>query len=444
MIATAPRPRVAVIGAGISGLGTAWALAPHAEVVVFESSPRAGGHAHTVDLTIDGVRHGVDIGFLVFNHATYPRLRALFDTLEVPTAASDMSFSVQMPATGLEWSGHSLDTVFVQRRNLLRPRFLGMLADLLRFNRLCSRIAERAEAGESPGALGSIEDFLDQHRFSAAFREAYLLPMLGCIWSCPTRQMLQFPALTMIRFCHNHGLIRVTRRPPWYTVRGGSREYVQRLLARLPDVRLGQPVQGLQRPSGGDAGVWLKAGGHAERFDQVVLACHSDQALALLGEQASAEERAVLGAIRYQANRAVLHGDERLLPRHRKAWAAWNYERSHRPGDEEAGVCLHYLINRLQPLPWEQAVIVSLNPVREPAADRVHGEFTFAHPVFDEAAVAAQARLHLIQGRHQVWFAGAWTGYGFHENGLRSGLEVAEAMRARWRQSGTLTWPSAA
>jgi predicted NAD/FAD-binding protein len=315
MIATAPRPRVAVIGAGISGLGTAWALAPHAEVVVFESSPRAGGHAHTVDLTIDGVRHGVDIGFLVFNHATYPRLRALFDTLEVPTAASDMSFSVQMPATGLEWSGHSLDTVFVQRRNLLRPRFLGMLADLLRFNRLCSRIAERAEAGESPGALGSIEDFLDQHRFSAAFREAYLLPMLGCIWSCPTRQMLQFPALTMIRFCHNHGLIRVTRRPPWYTVRGGSREYVQRLLARLPDVRLGQPVQGLQRPSGGDAGVWLKAGGHAERFDQVVLACHSDQALALLGEQASAEERAVLGAIRYQANRAVLHGDERLLPR---------------------------------------------------------------------------------------------------------------------------------
>lgn len=438
-----PRPRVAVVGAGIAGLSAAWSLASDADVVVFESDHRAGGHAHTVDLTIDGLCHGVDIGFLVFNHATYPRLKALVETLGVPTAPSDMSFSVQIPASGLEWSGHSLDTVFAQRRNLLRPRFLGMLADLLRFNRLCSRIAERAAAG-GRGVDGSIESFLDEHGFSTMFCEAYLLPMLGCIWSCPTGQMLQFPVMTMIRFCHNHGLIRITDRPQWYTVQGGSREYVQRMLARLPDVRLGQTVRGLQRPAGGDAGVWLLAGGQAERFDQAVLACHSDQALALLGDQATPEERALLGAIRYQTNRAVLHRDESLLPQQRKAWAAWNYERSQASEDERAGVCLHYLINRLQPLPWDEPVIVSLNPVREPAAQRVQGEYRFAHPVFDEAAVAAQARLPSIQGRHQVWFAGAWAGYGFHEDGLRSGLDAAEAVRAAWRETQPATWQTAA
>ncbi len=437
-------PRVAVVGSGIAGLATAWQLAGSgsgpalADVTLFEADARAGGHAHTVDLNLEGITHGVDTGFLVFNHATYPQLRALFGALGVATAPSDMSFSVQLPDCGLEWSGTSLDTVFSQRRNLLRPDFLRMLADLLRFNRLTTRIAQELDSGASDTDLRavSIGEFLARHRFGTAFRDAYLLPMLGCIWSCPTAQMLQFPVLTMIRFCHNHGLIRVRHRPQWYTVQGGSREYVQRLLGQLPDVRLNSPVTALRPmpPDSGDSGVWLEAAGRAERFDDVVLACHTDQSLRLLGEGASEPERRLLGAIRYQHNRAVLHTDTSLLPRQRKAWAAWNYERSPQPAQEGSGVCLHYLINRLQPLPWRSPVIVSLNPVREPDAALVHQTFDYAHPVFDQAAIDAQQQLPTIQGRRRVWFAGAWTRYGFHEDGLRSAQAVVAGLQGQWRQ----------
>ena len=427
----APRRRVAVVGSGIAGLSAAWQLADAADVTLFESDRHFGGHAHTVDLTLDGVSHGVDTGFLVFNHATYPNLVRLFSDLQVPTAASDMSFSVQVPAIGLEWSGSNLDTVFAQRRNLLRPRFWGMLRDLLRFNREATAIAERHKEAALQQPIG---DFLTERGYSAHFRDWYLLPMLGCIWSCPTDQMLRFPVATMIRFCHNHGLIRVSDRPQWYTVRGGSREYVRRLLARLPDARAGTPVRAIRRvpPDSASAGVWVDTDQGSERFDEVVLAGHTDQSLALLGAQASADERAVLGAIRYQRNRAVLHTDASLLPQRRKAWAAWNYVRAPEQAREQSSVCLHYLINRLQPLPWQRPVVVSLNPTREPAAGTVHGEFDYAHPVFDLAAIAAQARLPEIQGRAHVWYAGAWTRYGFHEDGLRSGLAVAEALRARW------------
>ena len=436
--------RVAVVGSGISGLVAARQLAPHADVALFEADSHFGGHAHTVDLTLDGVTHGVDTGFLVFNHATYPGLVKLFADLAVPTAASEMSFSVQVPgqtpADGLEWSGCNLDTVFAQRRNLLRPRFLGMLRDLLRFNRLTTRIALQ----DAEGAMQQpIADFLAEHRFSSAFRDWYLLPMLGCIWSCPTDQMLQFPVATMIRFCHNHGLIRVTGRPQWFTVQGGSREYVRRLVAQLADTRLNTRVTALRRvpPGTASAGMWLDslgpAGARSEHFDQVVLAGHSDQSLALLGAQASADERRVLGAIRYHRNRAVLHTDASLLPQRRKAWAAWNYARSAATGQPQSAsastsVCLHYWINRLQPLPWQTPVVVSLNPSREPAAATVRGEFDYAHPVFDRAAIAAQSQLPLIQGVAGVWFAGAWTRYGFHEDGLRSGLAAADALRAHW------------
>ena len=425
------RPRVAVVGSGITGLSAAWRLAPDAEVVLFEADRHFGGHAHTVDITLEGVRHGVDTGFLVFNHATYPQLVRLFDQLAVPTVASEMTFSVQVPDSGLEWSGCNLNTVFAQRSNLLRPRFLGMLADLLRFNRLCTRIAE---AQAETTLQQPIEAFLAAHRFSAAFRDWYLLPMLGCIWSCPTDQMLRFPVATMIRFCHNHGLIRVTDRPQWYTVAGGSREYVQRLLVGIPDARLNTPVRALRRvpPGTAMAGVWLDTDAGSEHFDQVILAGHSDQSLALLGPQASADERAVLGAIHYQRNRAVLHTDASLLPRRRKAWAAWNYERAARAGQQQASVCLHYLINRLQPLPWQTPVVVSLNPSREPDPRLVQAEFDYAHPVFDSAAIAAQARVSGLQGAAGVWFAGAWTGYGFHEDGLRSGLAAADSLRHHW------------
>ncbi len=428
------RHRVAVVGAGISGLSAAWHLAtecPDVAVTLFEAQRRFGGHAHTVELSLDGISHGVDTGFLVFNERTYPGLIGWFERLGVPSTGSDMSFSVQSPTLGLEWSGSDLDSVFAQRSNLLRPRFWGMLADILRFNRLATAIAQR---GDDAALAISVGEFLDEHRFGRLFRDAYFLPMIGSIWSCPMAQMLAFPVGTLIRFCHNHGLLQVNDRPRWFTVTGGSRAYVQRALAALPDARLGCAVRAVRRqppgPEGGQAGVWVDTDAGSERFDAVVLAGHAPQNLALLPD-AGVEERQVLGAIRTQPNRAVLHTDHRLLPRRRRAWAAWNYEAG--PGAQADRVCLHYLINRLQPLPWQRPVIVSLNPVREPDPAQGHGEFSYDHPVFDLAAGVAQRRLPALQGRGGVWFAGAWTRYGFHEDGFISGQAAARAIAARWR-----------
>ncbi|ODU98787.1 MAG: NAD/FAD-binding protein [Rubrivivax sp. SCN 70-15] len=422
--------RVAVIGAGISGLAAAHALSGEARVTLFEAGSHFGGHANTVDVTLDGVRHGVDTGFLVFNHRTYPNLVRLFDTLQVDTAPAEMSFSVQLPGRGIEWSGSDLNSVFAQRRNLLRPRFLRMLADILRFNRLATALAE---SGSDAALNESIGDFLDRHGFGATFRAWYFLPMVGCIWSCPTEQMLRFPIGTMIRFCHNHGLIQVTDRPQWHTVRGGSRNYVAKMLEGIEDARLRTPVLAVSRlpPGQGTAGVRVATAQGEERFDEVVLACHSDQTLALLTD-ARADERALLGAIRYQPNQAVLHTDASVLPRRRRAWAAWNYERPAIGHDEQAAVCLHYLINRLQPLPWQQPVLVSLNPARAIDPQRVIGRFDYSHPVFDLAAIQAQRGLPELQGRSHLWFCGAWTRYGFHEDGLSSALDVVERMRQRW------------
>ncbi|MCW7536648.1 FAD-dependent oxidoreductase [Aquabacterium sp. A7-Y] len=423
--------RVAVIGSGISGLAVAWTLAGQARVTLLEAQDRFGGHAHTVEVTLPGrrgeVTHGVDTGFLVLNDRTYPRLLALFESLGIETFASEMSFSVQVPDAGLEWSGRHLGTVFAQPRNLGRPGFWRMLADIVRFNRLGTALAERGEEARLREPLG---DFLLRERFGASFRDWYLLPMLASIWSCPTDQMLRFPVATMLRFCHNHGLLRITGRPQWRSVRGGSRGYVQRLLQRVPDARLSTPVLGVRRGAG-DAGVSVLTARGAEPYDEVVLACHADQALALL-ENPSADERAVLGAIRSQSNRAVLHTDTTLLPDRRRAWAAWNYERNAAPRRESAAVCLHYLINRLQPLPFEQAVIVSLNPAREPRLSQVLAEFDYRHPVFDLAALDAQRGLPALQGQRHTWFCGAWTGYGFHEDGLRSGLDVARQLLQGW------------
>nr|WP_316641616.1 FAD-dependent oxidoreductase [uncultured Roseateles sp.] len=421
------RRKVAVVGSGISGLSAAWRLAGHADVTLFEAGSYFGGHTHTVDVTLEGVTHGVDTGFLVFNERTYPQLIALFAELQVETVASEMSFSVQHPAAALEWSGSDLNSVFAQRRNLVRPGFWRMLADLLRFNRLCT---ELATAGEEASLAQPIADFLREHRFSAEFREWYLLPMVACIWSCPTAQMLQFPIATLIRFCHNHGLLQVANRPQWFTVRGGARHYVDKMLARLPDARLNTPVRRLRRTA---TGVDLSTDQGTQHFDEVVLACHSDQSLALLDDPSAAESQ-LLGAIGYHRNRAVLHTDASLLPQRRRAWAAWNYENAGNDRERSA-VCLHYLINRLQPVPWQQPVVVSLNPVRQPAAATVLGEFDYAHPVFDQAAIAAQQRLSEIQGRAHTWFCGAWTRYGFHEDGLMSGQAVAQALRQRWAQA---------
>lgn len=422
--------KIAIIGSGISGLAAAHRLQGEAHVTLFEAGSYFGGHTHTVDVTLPAsngqpVTHGVDTGFLVFNERTYPQLIALLAELDVATAPSDMSFSVQVPgaagARALEWSGSSLSTVFAQRSNLLRPRFWGMLADLLRFNALTTRIAQANDEAAMAQPLG---DFLQAQRFGAAFRDWYFLPMLGCIWSCPTEQMLRFPVATMIRFCHNHGLLQVADRPQWHTVAGGARHYVDKIVARMADKRLNTPVRRIERDA---AGVRIVTDHGAERFDRVVLATHSDQALALLAAP-TAQERAVLGAIRYQPNRAVLHTDASVLPQRRTAWAAWNYQRAADQGDESARVCLHYWLNQLQPLPFAQPVVVSLNPVQAIAPQHVIGEYDYDHPVFDLPAIRAQAQVAQLQGVQHSWFCGAWTGYGFHEDGLKSGLAVADAL----------------
>ncbi|MBP6535692.1 MAG: FAD-dependent oxidoreductase [Xylophilus sp.] len=423
--------RVAVVGSGIAGLGAAHALRGKADISLFEAGAYFGGHTHTVDVTLpdahgNAVSHGVDTGFLVFNERTYPEFIALLKELDVSAVPSDMSFSVQVPRAqgrALEWSGTSLNTVFAQRANLLRPAFWRMLRDLLRFNKLVTDLATR---GAEASLTQPLAEFLQAQKFSAEFRDWYLLPMLGCIWSCPTDQMLQFPVATMVRFCHNHGLAQVSQRPQWWTVAGGARHYVDKITAGITDKRLNTPVRQITRDA---RGVAVTTDTGTERFDRLVLATHSDQALALLGGHATAQERQVLGAIHYQPNRAVLHTDTRVLPRNPSAWAAWNYEAAH-SSQTDARVCLHYLINRLQPVPFQQPVVVSLNPVQPIADDQVLGSFDYAHPVFDLAAIRAQAEVPALQGRQHTYFAGAWMGYGFHEDGLKAGRAAASQLLA--------------
>ncbi len=434
--ASAPwRPRIAIVGSGISGLAVAHKLSGLADITLFEAGDYFGGHTHTVDVTLPGahgpVTHGVDTGFLVFNERTYPNLIALFAELNVATAKSDMSFSVKVPGAfkggdrhsgqALEWSGSSLNSVFVQRSNLVRWRFLRMLRDIMRFNRITT---ELANANAETAMAQPLGDFLRTQKFSDEFRDWYFLPMMGCIWSCPTEQMLQFPVATMIRFCYNHGLIQVANRPQWWTVTGGARHYVDKIIAGIADKRLNTPVRRIERDA---QGVSVITDGHTERFDKVVLAAHSDQSLAML-QAPTADEQGLLGAIRYQPNRAILHLDASVLPTKKLAWAAWNYERAQHADRESAQVCLHYLLNMLQPLPFTQPVVVSLNPVREIAPHLVLGEFDYAHPVFDLAAIRAQGELVHLQGKHHTYYCGAWTGYGFHEDGLKSGLKVAQQL----------------
>ena len=428
-VTSKPRMKLAIVGSGISGLAVAHTLKDHADITVFEAGDYFGGHTHTVDITLPTpqgpVTHGVDTGFLVFNERTYPNLINLFAELQVETAPSDMSFSVKVPGAlkgkTLEWSGTDLNSVFAQRGNLVNPRFWRMLADVMRFNALCTRIAKEQREKELQQPLS---DFLRTHQFSEPFRDWYFLPMLGCIWSCPTDQMLQFPVATMIRFCHNHGLIQVTNRPQWFSVVGGARNYVEKILAGVHDKRLNTPVRLIERDA---QGVRIVTDGHAERFDQVVIATHTDQALGMLREP-NTYERSLLGAIRYQDNRAVLHTDASVLPANPKTWAAWNYERAASSERESSRVCLHYLLNRLQRIPFAQPVVVSLNPLHDIDPATIVGEYDYAHPVFDLAAIEAQKRLPLLQGQQHTWYAGAWTGYGFHEDGLKSGLQVGRAL----------------
>lgn len=399
--------QIAIIGSGISGLAAAYRLGQLGhQVTLFEAAEYFGGHTHTVDVTLGGVTYGVDTGFLVFNHKTYPNLVELFQELDVETVATDMSFSVKLPLVKrtLEWSGGNLDTVFAQRRNLFNPRFIRMLRDILRFNEDATALAH---IPQHPAHASSLGDYLIEHHYSVEFRDWYLLPMAGCIWSCPTAQMMAFPLSTFVRFCHNHGLLQVNGRPQWRTVKGGARHYVDKMLATIPDKRLNCAVHAVTRSyERATCQIRVESDAGAEYFDHVVMAGHSDQSLRLL-KDGSKDERRILSAVGYQANRAVLHTDETCLPANKKTWSAWNYQSK---GVAEPQVCVHYLINKLQPLPFKESVIVSLNPIDPPDPAKVIASYDYAHPVFDAAAIAAQAGLDQIQGVRNTWFAGAWTG----------------------------------
>lgn len=417
--------RIAVVGSGISGAAAAWALHDQHDVTLFEAEVRAGGHTATVDVDYGGTRVAVDTGFIVYNELNYPDLTALFAHLGVATHESDMSFALSLDQGRLEWAGGDLGRIFAQRSNALSPSFLLMLRDILRFNREC--VIHR-DAGRM--AHRTIGQYIGEHGYGRAFRENYLLPMAAAIWSTPRIRILDFPAASFVTFFENHRLID-TARPKWRTVTGGSRNYLNRLLAPLVGrIRLGCAVDRIERDSHG-ATVW--SNGLGERFDHVVLACHSDQALALLAEP-SAPEAAILGAIGYRPNRVVLHRDSRLMPRRRKVWSAWNYLRDSRAGGDSQ-ICVSYWMNCLQGIDPATPLFVTLNPAIEPAAELSFGEWSFSHPQFDSAAISAQARLDDIQQVNHTSYAGAWTGYGFHEDGLRSGLNAAERLGATipWR-----------
>ena len=410
------RRRIAVVGTGISGSSAAWLLSRAHDVEVYEADGRLGGHSNTLDVEIAGRRLPVDTGFIVYNEPCYPNLTALFAHIGVETVATDMSFAVSLDRGRMEYAGSDLGGLLAQPSNLLRPRFWSMIGDLLRFYR------------EAPGALDtmgeeSLDDWLDARGYGAAFREDHLHPMAAAIWSTPAMEVGRYPVAAFVRFCDNHGLLRLTDRPVWRTVVGGSREYVARLTAPFADrIRISNPVVAIRRDR---EGVEIVDGaGARRRYDRVVIATHADRALALLADP-TPEERRLLSAFRYSHNEAVLHGDTDLMPKRRRAWASWNYLSDGRGLDRRLSVT--YWMNRLQPLgAGTPDLFVTLNPLRDPRRDLTHAAIAYEHPIFDTASFRAQKELWSLQGQRGTWYCGAHFGAGFHEDGLQAGLAAAE------------------
>ena len=419
------KAKLAVIGAGITGLSAAWALRHAFDVTLYEAEPRAGGHADTQTPTLDGQAVPVDTGFIVFNNVNYPNLVGFFKTLGVATHDSNMSFGVSKNNAAFEYAGGELKQLFAQPANLLRPRFLRMVRDILRFNKAAPKLLE-TDSTESLGV------YLAAHKYGAGFVEDYILPMGAAIWSASVEGMKAFPARSFIRFFVNHGLLNITDRPQWRTVTGGSKVYVRRVLQDLTDVRLGAAVTHVTRE---DDLVRVTTGESSVLFDQVVLCTHADQSLGMMTNP-SAAERAVLGAVRFQDNIAVLHQDVALMPRRKLAWSSWNYLSQSRDDHGEA-VCLTYWMNLLQGMQTRLPLLVSLNPNLPIDPGKILLRKTYRHPQFDAAAIAAQEKLPGIQGRDRVWFAGAWTGWGFHEDGIASAIRVANLLgvRAPWQSA---------
>jgi predicted NAD/FAD-binding protein len=416
--------KIAVIGSGIAGLGTAWQLSKQHEVVLFEKESRLGGHTHTHQVRQAGRDYSIDTGFIVFNPENYPLLTRLFDELGVASQATTMGFSVQDARNGLEYNATNLGAMFCQKRNLVSPRFLRMVREILRFYRECPALLQRTDDGPTLG------DYLREHDYSAMFAEDHLIPMASALWSSPAQTIMDFPAKYLVRFMDNHHMLQADNRPQWRVVAGGSSTYVTALQSRWRvDVRLGAPVQQIRRNVDG---VMVKTAHSETRFDQVVLACHSDQALKLLADASDAEHD-ILSAMPYQENETVLHTDCRLLPKRRKAWAAWN---AYVPADPGAECTVSYCMNLLQSLRSPEPFVVTLNRTADIAPEKIIAKMRYQHPVYSHASVAAKARRHEINGINRTWFAGAYWGFGFHEDGLRSGMDVAQALAAGGVRSG--------
>ncbi len=401
---------IAIVGTGISGLSAAWLLSKRHRVTVFEADDRIGGHSHTTE--VGGV--AVDTGFIVYNEQTYPNLTALFAHLDVPTRATEMSFAVSLDHGRLEYSGTDMGGLFAQKRNIASPRFWSMLRDLERFYRRAPR--------DLP-TLGSISlgHYLDRLGCGAPFRDDHLYPMAAAIWSTPVGDIPDYPAAAFVRFCENHGLLKLGNRPPWRTVVGGSRVYVASLTRSFADrIRLKCPVQSVRRLAGG---VEVTSHRGVERYDEVVIATHADQALRLLAD-ADGPERRTLGAFGYRRNEAVLHSDTSLMPKRERVWSSWNY--ASESGERAPALSVTYWMNRLQGLPDDRPLFVTLNPLRDPDPKLIHRRDIYDHPVFDAAAGEAQGDLWALQGARHTWFCGAYFGAGFHEDGLQAGLAVAE------------------
>lgn len=426
--------KIAIIGTGISGLAAGYLLHPRHEVTLFEKAARIGGHTRTLTVDHDGARIPVDTGFIVFNEKNYPHLTAMFRHLGVPVHKSDMTFSATIRDGWLEWGAKDLDAVIGQRRNLLRPRFGFLVRDVLRFNACALDTVER-----KPEL--TLNELMDELRLGEWFRRYYLLPMSGAIWSCPPREMLTFPARTLVRFFANHHLLSASGQPQWYTVTGGAQEYVRRLTQTFGHrIRTGSGVQSVRRVNG--KAVLTDVRGASEMFDQVVFACHADEALALLSD-ADTRERAALGAFRYQENRAVLHKDTGVMPKRKRCWASWVYTSDGR--DDDPAISVTYWMNRLQGIRADRPLFVTLNPTYAIGPEHVFDTHLFMHPVFDRAAIAAQATVEAMQGARATWFCGAHLRHGFHEDGLASAVRVAQGLGAAvpWRAGEGVYLPEA-
>jgi predicted NAD/FAD-binding protein len=415
------RRRVAVVGAGVAGLGAAWALRESADVVVYDKAPRFGGHAWTVDIEHTGKPMAVDIGFICFNRPNYPNFTQLLKHLDAPTVWTDMAFAVTDP-DGYEWSSDAWG-LFAWKRNALDAQFRGMIGEIIDFNNVA-----RAELLRGDVANVSLGDWLDAHGYSQLFRDAYLLPMSAAIWSTPEKMMLDYPVTSFLQFFDNHRLMHLLR-PIWRTVKGGSRSYVSRLLAQLPagSLRAAAKIETI-KPAGPGKVQIIEKDKRPETFDAVILSCHANESLGMLSREYD-EQRLALGSVRFSQNTAYLHHDASLMPERRMAWASWNVRKG-----PDASVCVTYWMNRLQRLPNSHPVFVTLNPVHEPAKEKTFGVYEFDHPMYDAPSAAARREVQRLQGRDGLFFAGAWLGDGFHEAGLRTGLEAAFAL------GGSVPW----